>query len=145
MRLLVLALAFALALVPPRAAAQDVGAGQGTNTNSGAGAGAGAAGAAIPDGYTAPVVPPPLHVAPQLAPRWRAAHRKAAAHLAGWSVAERVWLVTGAGWMVGRCVGNIAPNVPRAFPGLCLQDSPLGVRFAELVSAFPAAINAAAT
>ncbi|KAF9569768.1 beta-glucosidase [Agrocybe pediades] len=32
-----------------------------------------------------------------------------------------------------------------SFPGLCLQDSPLGVRYADFVSAFPAAINVGAT
>jgi len=47
------------------------------------------------------------------------------------------------GWENGRCVGNIAPIDD--FPGLCLEDSPLGVRFADFVTAFPAAINAAST
>ena len=31
------------------------------------------------------------------------------------------------------------------FPGLCLEDSPLGVRAADFVTAFPAGINAATT
>ncbi|KAF8751682.1 Glycosyl hydrolase family 3 C-terminal domain [Rhizoctonia solani] len=31
------------------------------------------------------------------------------------------------------------------WPGLCLQDSPLGIRFADRVTAFPAGINAGAT
>lgn len=31
------------------------------------------------------------------------------------------------------------------FPGLCLHDSPAGVRLADLVSVFPSGINAAAT
>jgi beta-glucosidase len=40
----------------------------------------------------------------------------------------------------------ITQTIPRlGWKGLCLQDSPLGVRFADFVSAFPAAINAAAT
>lgn len=31
------------------------------------------------------------------------------------------------------------------FPSLCLQDSPLGVRYADLVSAFPSGITTGAT
>ena len=34
--------------------------------------------------------------------------------------------------------GNIAPQPEVGFPGLCLQDSPTSVRFADLVSVFPA-------
>ena len=45
--------------------------------------------------------------------------------------------------MGGRCVGNIPAVGP--WPGLCLEDSPLGVRFTDFVTAFPAGINAAAT
>ena len=45
--------------------------------------------------------------------------------------------------MNGRCVGNIAPI--ENFPGLCLEDSPLGVRSADFVTVFPAGINAAST
>jgi beta-glucosidase len=45
--------------------------------------------------------------------------------------------------MYGRCVGNIPPI--NDFPGLCLEDSPLGVRFADFATVFPAAINAAST
>jgi hypothetical protein len=47
------------------------------------------------------------------------------------------------GWENGRCVGNIAPIGD--FPGLCLEDAPLGVRFADFATVFPAAINAAST
>ncbi|KAF8496223.1 glycosyl hydrolase family 3 N terminal domain-containing protein [Russula emetica] len=42
-----------------------------------------------------------------------------------------------------RCVDNIPPIDD--LPGLCLEDSPLGVRFADFVTAFSAAINAAST
>ncbi|KLT38343.1 putative beta-glucosidase [Cutaneotrichosporon oleaginosum] len=99
----------------------------------------------VPPGYTAEDWPAPLHVADQFPPRWRDAHRKARTFLAGWSVQEKVDIVTGAGWMQGRCVGNTKPIPARNWTGLCLQDSPLGVRFADYVSAFPAGINAAAT
>ena len=40
-------------------------------------------------------------------------------------------------------VGNIPPIDD--FPGLCLEDSPLGVRFVDFATVFPAAINAAST
>lgn len=45
----------------------------------------------------------------------------------------------------GRCVGNTGAITSRGFPGFCLEDSPTGVRLADLVSVFPPAINAAAT
>ena len=48
-------------------------------------------------------------------------------------------------WESDRCVGNVG-SIPRiGFPALCMQDSPLGIRFADYVSAFPAGINVAAT
>ncbi|KAL8292699.1 hypothetical protein RQP46_001311 [Phenoliferia psychrophenolica] len=53
-------------------------------------------------------------------------------------------MTTGAG-INGRCVGNTGAVTRKDFPGLCLEDSPLGVRFADFTSAFPAGINAAAT
>jgi beta-glucosidase len=99
----------------------------------------------VPAGYTAEEWDAPLHVEEQFSPRWREAHRKAKAYLDGWSVEEKVDVVTGAGWMKGRCVGNTKPIPARNWTGLCLQDSPLGVRFGDFVSAFPAGINAAAT
>lgn len=44
------------------------------------------------------------------------------------------------------CVGNVG-SVPRLglHKNLCLQDSPLGIRFADWASAFPAGLTAAAT
>ncbi|KAJ6504672.1 glycoside hydrolase family 3 protein [Mycena vitilis] len=44
-----------------------------------------------------------------------------------------------------RCIGNTFPASSIGFPGFCLEDSPLGVRLASNVSAFPPAINVAAT
>jgi hypothetical protein len=63
--------------------------------------------------------------------------------IATFTVEQKVNLTTGVGWMVGRCVGNTPPV--DGFPGLCLEDSPLGVRLADFATAFPAGINAAAT
>jgi hypothetical protein len=45
--------------------------------------------------------------------------------------------------MKGRCGGNIPPVGD--FPGLCLDDSSLGVNGADFVTVFPASINVAST
>jgi hypothetical protein len=45
--------------------------------------------------------------------------------------------------MNGRCGGNIPPVGD--FPGLCLDDSSLGVNGADFVTVFPAGFNAAST
>ncbi|KAI0281739.1 glycoside hydrolase family 3 protein [Russula brevipes] len=63
--------------------------------------------------------------------------------VATWSLEQKVNVTTGVGWELGRCVGNIGPI--NDFPGLCLEDSPLGVRLADFATAFPADINAAST
>lgn len=60
-------------------------------------------------------------------------------------IVEKVNLTTGTGWESDLCVGNTA-SVPRFnIPALCLQDGPLGVRFADFISAFPAGISAGTT
>ncbi|KAF8312328.1 glycoside hydrolase family 3 protein [Clavulina sp. PMI_390] len=76
---------------------------------------------------------------------WAEPVRKAKALVAKLTNEEKANLTTGNGWQIGQCVGNTPPIASINFPGLCLQDSPLGVRFADLVTGFPAAINAAAT
>ena len=58
---------------------------------------------------------------------------------------EKVNLTTGVGWQGEKCVGNVG-SIPRlGFRALCLQDSPLGVRNADYVSAFPAGVTIAST
>lgn len=56
------------------------------------------------------------------------------------------WTVTtGVGWQGEKCVGNVG-SIPRlGFKALCLQDSPLGIRFADYASAFPAGVTVAAS
>ncbi|KAF9511516.1 glycoside hydrolase family 3 protein [Hydnum rufescens UP504] len=76
---------------------------------------------------------------------WAGPVKRARQVVASLTLEERVNLTTGVGWTNGHCVGNIAPLASIGFPGLCLEDSPLGVRFADHVTAFPAGINAAAT
>ncbi|KAG9055779.1 hypothetical protein FS842_001235 [Serendipita sp. 407] len=80
-----------------------------------------------------------------LSPAWQTAYTKAKAAVAKLSLSEKVSLGTGVQWQRGHCVGNTAAISTINFPGLCLQDGPLGIRFADLVSVFPAGINAAAT
>jgi beta-glucosidase len=101
----------------------------------------------VPSGYTNPKAAAPLQnrTNEYNSPAWQAAYSKARPYLSSWSLEEKVQLTTGAGWQIGRCLGNI-PAVPnQGFPGLCIQDSPLGVRLADFVSAFPAGINVATT
>lgn len=66
------------------------------------------------------------------------------------TVQEKVSLTTGLGWQGkgtgGRaCVGNIPAINGTNWKGLCLEDSPAGVRFADGVSVFPSGINIAST
>uniref|UniRef100_A0A8H7Y5H2 beta-glucosidase n=1 Tax=Psilocybe cubensis TaxID=181762 RepID=A0A8H7Y5H2_PSICU len=80
-----------------------------------------------------------------MSPEWASAYTKAQAAVKKLSLQDKVNLATGVGWQNGNCVGNTPAVSSISFPGLCLQDSPLGVRYADFVSAFPAAINVAAT
>ncbi|KAJ6501213.1 beta-glucosidase [Mycena vitilis] len=80
-----------------------------------------------------------------ISPEWAAAYVKATAAVQKMSLQDKVNLATGVGWENGHCVGNTPAISSISFPGLCLEDSPVGVRDADLVSVFPAAINVAAT
>ncbi|OQD97836.1 hypothetical protein PENVUL_c081G04345 [Penicillium vulpinum] len=76
---------------------------------------------------------------------WDAAYSKAQAALLKLNQTEKVGIATGIGWAKGPCVGNTYPASSIDYSSLCTQDSPLGVRFANPVTAFPAGINAGAT
>ena len=41
--------------------------------------------------------------------------------------------------------GTTPALADKGYPGLCLEDAPLGIRFADYVTSFPAGVNAAAT
>ncbi|KAJ3513390.1 hypothetical protein NLJ89_g2974 [Agrocybe chaxingu] len=106
----------------------------------------------IPSIYPAidPLRPPPVgaRALPNFGPAWVAAWEKAKAKIANFTLDEKVNVTTGVGWEGGLCVGNIAAIEPvdgRGWPGLCLEDSPLGVRFADFVTSFPTGINTAAS
>ena len=76
---------------------------------------------------------------------WASAYTKANTALAKLSNAQKVSLATGVGWEKGPCVGNLAAISAIGFPALCLQDGPLGVRYALDVTAFPAGITTGST
>ncbi|KAG6830364.1 hypothetical protein H0H87_008310 [Tephrocybe sp. NHM501043] len=103
---------------------------------------------------TDPKNPPSIHdsdvIIPDFGPAWSTAYTKAKAKIASFSLEELASVATGvqSTGISGRCVGNIPPVEPatgRGWPGLCLEDSPLGVRLADFVTAFPTGINTAAT
>ncbi|TFK67251.1 glycoside hydrolase family 3 protein [Pluteus cervinus] len=107
---------------------------------------------AAPNAFPAvdPSKPPPpgSTLIPNFQPAWSAAWAKAKKKVEKFSLEEKISVATGTGWENGRCLGDIPPIEPvngRGWPGLCLEDSPLGVRNADYVTGFPAAINAAAT
>ncbi|KAK8173698.1 putative beta-glucosidase L [Phyllosticta citrichinensis] len=76
---------------------------------------------------------------------WTTSYAKASSALQGLTVEEKVGIVTGIGWQKGPCVGNTSPVPKIGLPSLCLQDGPLGVRFVQGTTAFPAGIHAGAT
>ncbi|KAL9088881.1 MAG: hypothetical protein Q9159_002845 [Coniocarpon cinnabarinum] len=78
-------------------------------------------------------------------PRWEAAYEKAWDMVRNMTLAEKVNITTGTGWMMGLCVGNTGPAMDVGFPSLCLQDGPLGLRFADNITASPAGITVGAT
>lgn len=76
---------------------------------------------------------------------WATAYAKANASLAQLTLQDKVDIVTGVGWNNGPCVGNTAAISSIGYPELCLQDSPLGIRFGSSVTAFTPGIQAAST
>lgn len=76
---------------------------------------------------------------------WTAAYTKANASLAKLSSQDKINIVTGVGWNKGPCVGNTPAISSIGYPSLCLQDSPLGVRYGKSVNAFTPGIQAAST
>lgn len=79
-------------------------------------------------------------------PSWADAYESANADLAKLSLNDKVNIVTGIGWNAGgTCVGNTAAVSSINYPSLCLQDGPLGVRYASSVTAFTPGIQAGAT
>ncbi|KAH8886366.1 hypothetical protein GQ53DRAFT_750635 [Thozetella sp. PMI_491] len=76
---------------------------------------------------------------------WRVAYEKAANMVSKMTLAEKVNVTTGTGWQMGLAVGTNGPAIHVGFPQLQLQDGPLGIRFADNSTAFPAGITVGAT
>lgn len=76
---------------------------------------------------------------------WTEALSKATAALSKLSQSDKITIVTGVGWEKGPCVGNTAPIPSIQYPQLCLQDGPLGVRFATNANSFTPGIQAGST
>jgi beta-glucosidase-like glycosyl hydrolase len=94
------------------------------------------------DGQSPPFYPAPPGGTDE---SWREAYEKAAEMVRKMDVIEKVNITTGTGWMMGMCVGNTGPADRVGFPSLCLQDGPLGVRWADNITAFPAGVTVGAT
>ncbi|EKD14565.1 uncharacterized protein L3040_000087 [Drepanopeziza brunnea f. sp. 'multigermtubi'] len=77
--------------------------------------------------------------------QWAESYRKAEALVSKMTLPEKVNITTGTGWSMGLAVGNTGPASHVGFPGLALQDGPLGLRFADNATAFPAGITVGAT
>ncbi|KAI4261674.1 MAG: hypothetical protein L6R42_003127 [Xanthoria sp. 1 TBL-2021] len=76
---------------------------------------------------------------------WEESYKKAAVMVQKMTLVEKVNVTSGTGWSQDLCVGNTAPANGVGFPALCLQDGPLGLRFVDHSSAFPAGITVGAT
>ncbi|KAI4229779.1 MAG: hypothetical protein L6R36_000565 [Xanthoria steineri] len=76
---------------------------------------------------------------------WEESYKKAAVMVQKMTVVEKVNVTSGTGWSQDLCVGNTAPANGVGFPALCLQDGPLGLRFVDHSTAFPAGITVGAT
>ncbi|KAK4061828.1 CAZyme family GH3 [Trichoderma harzianum] len=77
--------------------------------------------------------------------QWADSYKKAAEMVANMTLAEKVNITTGTGWSMGLAVGNTAPALHVGFPALALQDGPLGIRFSDNITAFPAGVTVGAT
>lgn len=97
---------------------------------------------APPDGFSPPWYPTPKGGA---AKSWAESYRKASQMVERMTLAEKVNITTGTGWRMGLAVGTTGPAVHVGFPQLALQDGPLGIRFADNATAFPAGITVGAT
>ncbi|CAO0795662.1 unnamed protein product [Mucor circinelloides] len=76
---------------------------------------------------------------------WDDAYKKADALVSQMSLEQKVNITTGTGWMKSECVGNTYAITNPDFPSLCLEDAPLGMRFADNVTSGVSGINAAAS
>ncbi|KAI9737896.1 MAG: hypothetical protein M1834_009266 [Cirrosporium novae-zelandiae] len=94
------------------------------------------------DGQSPPWYPTPKGGSLQ---SWRTSYGRAEVMVKKLSLIEKVNITTGVGFQMGQCMGNSGPATISGFPSLCLQDGPLGIRFADHSTAFPAGITVGST
>ncbi|EFQ32559.1 glycosyl hydrolase family 3 N terminal domain-containing protein [Colletotrichum graminicola] len=90
---------------------------------------------------------PPWYPTPKggISKNWAESYKIAAEMVSRMTLPEKVNITTGTGWMMGLAVGTTGPAVHVGFPQLQLQDGPLGIRFADNATAFPAGVTVGAT
>ncbi|ROT40967.1 beta-glucosidase [Sodiomyces alkalinus F11] len=90
---------------------------------------------------------PPWYPAPKggTLKSWADSYKKAADMVSRMTLPEKVNITTGTGWRMGLAVGTTGPALHVGFPQLQLQDGPLGIRFADNATAWPAGITTGAT
>jgi len=90
---------------------------------------------------------PPWYPTPRggTLPSWQHSYGKAQQMVERMSLVEKVNITTGTGWAMNLCVGNTGPAIDAGFPSLCLQDGPLGIRFSDHATSFPAGVTVGAT
>lgn len=76
---------------------------------------------------------------------WEEAYARARDFVAQLTVPEKVNLTSGTGWQTESCVGQTGAIPRLGFRSLCMQDSPLGMRFGDYNSLFPAGGTVAAS
>jgi beta-glucosidase len=76
---------------------------------------------------------------------WAAAYAKAKIVVANMTLAEKVNLTSGIGYMMGPCVGNTGSAPRFGIPSLCLQDGALGIASTDGITAFNPGISVGAT
>lgn len=90
---------------------------------------------------------PPFYPSPWMSGQgeWADAYEKARDFVSQLTLLEKVNLTTGVGWEGEQCVGQVG-SIPRlGFRSLCMQDSPVGLRFTDYNSVFSSGQTVAAT
>ncbi|KAF5007476.1 hypothetical protein FDECE_6198 [Fusarium decemcellulare] len=90
---------------------------------------------------------PPWYPSPKggTSKNWERSYKRAAQLVEKMTLAEKVNITTGTGWSMGLAVGNTGVGAYTGFPSLALQDGPLGIRFADNATAWPAGVTVGAT
>ncbi|KAK5953706.1 hypothetical protein OHC33_004975 [Knufia fluminis] len=76
---------------------------------------------------------------------WAESYNKAHRLISRMTLVEKVNITTGTGWAMDLCVGATGEAANVGFPAWCLQDGPLGIRFADHADSFPAGITVGST